>query len=209
MNWRVSNTRCPPCPRPVIHAAQRCGAGYRPDDCPRGLCCVGGSGGVGRLSMSSFPCAATRPRHWSSSLARCGTPGCRSRSRPAVLWPTPQVIGEAAPAARHVTERYATTRSKPTMDGSRPGCGRCADSNVSPQQALSRPGTRSCRTCAAASTPSLSDPGSNPRGVRRPCPVPLTERQADCPAPACSNPDQCNTAFRARVLSDCSMSSLN
>jgi transposase, IS6 family len=36
-------------------------------------------------------------------------------------------IGEAAPVARHVTEQYATTRSKPTMHGSRQGFGRCAD----------------------------------------------------------------------------------
>src|SRR5215471_15474862 len=45
-----------------------------------------------------------------------------------------------------------TTRSRPTMVGSRPGCSRCADSNACAQRAPSPPGTHSCRTCAAGTT---------------------------------------------------------
>jgi hypothetical protein len=53
-----------------------------------GATCTARSTSTARWSMSSFPCAATRPRHGSSSLARCGTAGCRSKSRPTVLPPT-------------------------------------------------------------------------------------------------------------------------
>jgi transposase, IS6 family len=55
--------------------------------------------------MSSFPCAATRPRHGSSSLAHCGTVPVEVTTDRAPAYA--QVIGDAARAERHVTERYA------------------------------------------------------------------------------------------------------
>jgi len=39
----------------------------------------------------------------------------------------PRVLDDLVPAARHVTEQYATTRSKPTTVDLKPGYGRCAD----------------------------------------------------------------------------------
>jgi IS6 family transposase len=41
--------------------------------------------------------------------------------------PDPRIIEELVPAARHVTERYANNVVEADTDGSRRGCGRCAD----------------------------------------------------------------------------------
>jgi transposase-like protein len=59
----------------------------------------------------------------------------------------PRVLDEIMQTPRHVTEQYATPW-KPTTVGSRPGYGRCADSNASRPSAPSRPSMPSYRTCA-------------------------------------------------------------
>jgi IS6 family transposase len=77
--------------------------------------------------MSSFPCArnaAAARVFFTRALPYTRAPVEVTTDRALAY---PQVIGEAAPVARHVTEQYATTRSKPTMHGSRQGFSRCAD----------------------------------------------------------------------------------
>jgi transposase-like protein len=68
----------------------------------------------------------------------------------------PRALDELAPAACHITEQYANNPIEPIMDGSRLGCGRCADSNGSARPRSSVPGTPSSRTSAAATTNSAS-----------------------------------------------------
>jgi transposase-like protein len=67
----------------------------------------------------------------------------------------PRIIDELAPQARPTcSSSTPTTGSKLITADSKPGCGRCADSNSSGQQPLSLPGTHSYRTCTAAITSS-------------------------------------------------------
>jgi transposase-like protein len=104
-----------------------------------------------------------------------------------------QVIGDAARAARHVTERYANN----AMEADH---GRASADARTQTPYLSRHCRGWARVRAEPAPRPLrhhcrrADPGSNPRRVRRPCPVPLTELQAACPGPACSSPDQRNSA---------------
>ena len=62
----------------------------------------------------------------------------------------PGVLDELTPGARHILGSTPTTSWKPITVGSKPGCGRCVDSNRSSRQARSLGKHDRCRACARA-----------------------------------------------------------
>ncbi len=73
------------------------------------------------VSDKSDTVAATR--FFTTAIVTHGTPTEITTDR---AHPLAKVIEEPLPAAVHDTRQYATTVSKPTTDGSRPGFARCA-----------------------------------------------------------------------------------
>jgi len=88
-------------------------------------------------------------RFFTAALAHSARPAEVTTDRAAVY---PRVLDESVPDACHVVERYANNPIEPTTAGSRPGCGRCEDSNAGLVRRSWSLVTRSSRTCGVAIT---------------------------------------------------------
>jgi transposase, IS6 family len=131
--WGSGSRRCSPRPPgPAATLSATAGRSTRPMSrwLAGGATSTARSTSSGRSSTCSCPRGGTRPRPVGSSNA----PSARHGSRQS-RWVTdhapvyPVVLGELLPAAWHRTDRYATTKLRPTTAASSRGCVRCAGSS--------------------------------------------------------------------------------